>query len=223
MKPSTWLPASPMNTAARRPGRRLKGRKPTHAKPSDERKDEHDVVLVSRGGVDGEVTARDRRERRCETVHVVQQVEGVRDAHEPDERDAVASRPFPISSTRRPAATRERPPRRTVRRASRSGSGDVDRPPARPRTGSRSRPRMPSQLPVASTAPTASAQATPAKRPQGMPTPPNVGVGRVVPALAAWGARRSGPSAYADRSSTQSTRAATGRAAIVTAALTRKG
>ena len=32
--PITWLPESPMNTAARFPGRRLKGRKPTHAPPS---------------------------------------------------------------------------------------------------------------------------------------------------------------------------------------------
>ncbi len=30
-KPSTWLPESPMKTAARRPGRRLKGRKPAQA------------------------------------------------------------------------------------------------------------------------------------------------------------------------------------------------
>ena len=33
-KPSTWLPESPMMTAAGRPGRRLKGRYPTHARPS---------------------------------------------------------------------------------------------------------------------------------------------------------------------------------------------
>ena len=34
-KPSTWLPESPMKTAALPPGRRLNGRKPTHAKPSE--------------------------------------------------------------------------------------------------------------------------------------------------------------------------------------------
>jgi hypothetical protein len=34
MKPSTWLPLSPMNTAAGRPSRRLKGRKPRQLKPT---------------------------------------------------------------------------------------------------------------------------------------------------------------------------------------------
>ena len=34
-KPSTWLPESPMNTAARPPGRRFSGRKPRQAQPSE--------------------------------------------------------------------------------------------------------------------------------------------------------------------------------------------
>ena len=35
VKPRSWLPASPMNTLALRPSRRLYGRKPMHAKPSE--------------------------------------------------------------------------------------------------------------------------------------------------------------------------------------------
>ena len=35
VKPSTWLPESPMNTAAGLPGRKLNGRKPSVARPSE--------------------------------------------------------------------------------------------------------------------------------------------------------------------------------------------
>ena len=35
VNPSSWLPASPMKTLALRPRRRLYGRKPMHAKPSE--------------------------------------------------------------------------------------------------------------------------------------------------------------------------------------------
>ena len=62
-----------------------------------ERECEHedDVVLVGRGGVDREVAARDRRERRGEPVHVVEQVEGVGDADEPHDRDDGRDRAVP--------------------------------------------------------------------------------------------------------------------------------
>ena len=52
-----------------------------------EREDEHEIVLVHRRRVDREVDARDRGERRGQAVHVVEQVERVRDADEPEERD----------------------------------------------------------------------------------------------------------------------------------------
>ena len=48
-----------------------------------EREHEDEVVLVDGRGVDREVEARHRRERRGEAVHVVEEVEGVRDADEP--------------------------------------------------------------------------------------------------------------------------------------------
>ncbi len=52
-----------------------------------EREDEHRLVLVLRQRVDREVRARDRGQRRREPVHVVEQVEGVRDPDEPEEAD----------------------------------------------------------------------------------------------------------------------------------------
>ncbi len=52
-----------------------------------DRQREHGLVLVRRQRVDREVGARDDRQRRRETVHVVEQVEGVRDADEPEEAD----------------------------------------------------------------------------------------------------------------------------------------
>ena len=45
------------------------------------------MVLVHGEGVDREEQSRDPRERRRQAVHVVEEVEGVRHAHEPDERD----------------------------------------------------------------------------------------------------------------------------------------
>ena len=48
---------------------------------------ERDVVRMNRHGVDREVGAGDRCERRGEPVHVVEQVERVRHADEPDDAD----------------------------------------------------------------------------------------------------------------------------------------
>ena len=55
--------------------------------PEREREREHCVVLVLGHGVDREVRARDDGKRRREPVHVVEEVEGVRDADEPDQAD----------------------------------------------------------------------------------------------------------------------------------------
>ena len=59
----------------------------TAGEPEREREDEHEVVRVHGDGVDGEVRAGDRGERCGEAVHVVEEVEGVRDPDEPDDRD----------------------------------------------------------------------------------------------------------------------------------------
>ena len=48
------------------------------------------MTRVHRYRVDGEEAEGDRRERRREAVHVVEEIEGVRDADEPDDRDGVA-------------------------------------------------------------------------------------------------------------------------------------
>ena len=85
--PITRLPESPMKTAAPRRGLRLNGRKPAHASPRASDEGEDRVVLVLRDRVDREVRTRDDRERRREAVHVVEQVERVRDPDEPEEAD----------------------------------------------------------------------------------------------------------------------------------------
>ena len=86
-KPSTWLPESPMKIAAGCPGRRLNGRKAEAREAEREREHEHEIVAVDGRRVDREIGAGDRRERRGEAVHVVEQVEGVRDPDEPEGRD----------------------------------------------------------------------------------------------------------------------------------------
>ena len=52
-----------------------------------EREDEDEVVRMRRRRVDREVEACDGRERRRQAVHVVEQVEGVGDPHEPEDGD----------------------------------------------------------------------------------------------------------------------------------------
>ena len=106
--PSTWLPESPMNTVALYPGRRLNGRKPEAGEPERKREREDEVVLVDRGSVDREVGARDGRERRREPVHVVEEVEGVGDPDQPDERDHDADQIVPDQLD--PEPTRDRQP-----------------------------------------------------------------------------------------------------------------
>ena len=65
VKPSTWLPESPMNTAAGLPGRKLKGRKPRHGQREREREHEQQPLLVDGDGVDREERgARSRRASR---------------------------------------------------------------------------------------------------------------------------------------------------------------
>ena len=103
--PSTWLPLSPMNTAAGRRRRRLYGRKPMQAKQMPSESVAIEVARVHRERVDREEGAGDRRERRSEAVHVVEKVEGVRHPDEPDDADARREhRGSPTISTRTPDA-----------------------------------------------------------------------------------------------------------------------
>ena len=54
-----------------------------------QRERQHGVVRVHRQRVDGEEDGRDPGERRCEPVHVVEQVEGVGEADQPDDGNDV--------------------------------------------------------------------------------------------------------------------------------------
>ena len=65
-----------------------------------ERQDDDEVVVVDRRAVDREVRTGNRGERCGEAVHVVEEIERVRDPHEPDDRDdATATMSFVNSST----------------------------------------------------------------------------------------------------------------------------
>ena len=85
--PISWLPESPMKTAAPRCGRRLNGRKPPHARPSEIASASTVSFSCAVSASIAKYAARDDRQRRGEAVHVVEQVEGVRDADEPEETD----------------------------------------------------------------------------------------------------------------------------------------
>ena len=87
VSPITWLPESPMKTAAGLRGRKLKGRKPATASASasetTSRRSSSWIQTASIGeeerGHDGEAPG--------EPVHVVEEVEGVRDRHEPEQAE----------------------------------------------------------------------------------------------------------------------------------------
>ncbi len=190
-KPITWLPESPMNTAARRPGLQVEREKADAGEAEGEREHAAEAVRVLRDGVDCEVRAGDDGERRGEPVHVVEQVEGVRDPDEPDQADH--GREHVVSRSPRPSArSRGRsPPRRTGRRASPAG-GSSRRSSTRPATKRIVQPAAtPSSSELASIAPAATAAASPASSPRKMPTPPKLGVtGRA--SARPWARRRGG-------------------------------
>ena len=68
-------------------GSQVEGQEAETGERERERQHQHEVVLVHGRSVDGEVQAGDGRQRRGEAVHVVEQVERVRDPDEPEERD----------------------------------------------------------------------------------------------------------------------------------------
>ena len=86
-KPSTCAPESPMKTSALPPGRRLNGRNPAHAHAPASANARSRAIRVDGDGVDREEPERDPGERRREAVHVVEQVERVRHADEPEDRE----------------------------------------------------------------------------------------------------------------------------------------
>ena len=91
-KPSTWLPLSPMNTAAG-PAEAEVVRQEAEAGEADAEREEGDeAVRVDRVRVDGEERAGDRGEGRRQPVHVVEQIERVRHPDEPDDGRARSRR-----------------------------------------------------------------------------------------------------------------------------------
>ena len=117
-------------------------------------------------------------ERRREAVHVVEQVERVRDADEPDERDHDATTSFAISSTRSPLATTiPAAPNWATSFSERLQADDVVEQPGNEEEGA-ARRRSRAAAPVGSSTSTASETPIPARKPQKIPTPPKVGVGR---------------------------------------------
>ena len=171
-----------MNTAARPRGPEVERQEAEAGEAERERERERQVVLVQRRGVDREVAAGDRGQRRGEPVHVVEQVERVGDADEPDDRDdgrddVVADQLD--AQTRRDGDSRRRELRRELRE--RAQMPDVVHEPggeeqAR-RRGSRAAPRSPRRR---RRRPPHHAAIGRAK----MPTPPKSGVGALVPPLA---------------------------------------
>ena len=66
---------------------KVEGQESAAGEPEREREHEHEVVRVDGNGVDREVRAGDRGEGGGQAVHVVEEVEGVRDPDEPDDCD----------------------------------------------------------------------------------------------------------------------------------------
>ena len=82
-----------MKTSAVDCGRRLNGKKPAHASAPASAKASAKWLGWIGDGVDCEEGEGDAGHRCREPVHVVEQVEGVRDADQPDDRDRVADKP----------------------------------------------------------------------------------------------------------------------------------
>ena len=130
---------------------------------------------MHRRRVDREVEAGDGRERRREAVHVVEQVERVRDPDEPEERDHDAQHVVRDELDAEPGGDRD-PGRRELGdelrdRAQVPDVVDEPRDEQQPAPGEDS-----GQLPRRLHRVDGQASTTPAAIPQAMPTPPNVGV-----------------------------------------------
>ena len=186
-----------------------------------EREHKDGLVLVLGQSVDREVAAGDDRERRRQAVHVVEEVERVRDPDEPEEADRpcedVVADDLHVQAAREDD-DRGGDLRRELRDRAQMAEvvdepGDEDDRDAR---------QDPASSPLHSTAPIASAKRIPPMKPAKMPTPPNVGVGCSCQRSSDGTATRRPPSG--ERRSIQRTANVTGSAAIATIASTaRKG
>ena len=146
-KPSTWLPESPMKTAAAAAGPQVEAagsrgrrRRAQSARTSTARFGCSVAASIAKYG------AGDRRERRRQAVHVVEQVERVRDPDEPDERERDREHVVADHLDRKPAADHHRRGAELRRelRERRQVVDVVERGPATKRSAQP--PRMPQQL-----------------------------------------------------------------------------
>ena len=87
VNPITWLPESPMKTAAGLPGTEVEREEAGHGERERERDHQQEVVVVDPDGIDREEQRGDHGKAPGEAVHVVEEVEGVRDRHEPQEAE----------------------------------------------------------------------------------------------------------------------------------------
>ena len=169
--------------------------------------------------VDREVSAGDDRERRGEAVHVVEQVERVRDADEPEEAIATPSMSFADDLDGRPA--RDHDDRGRELRGELRERAQVPEIVDEPRDEhDRDAREDPAELPHGSTAPTASASATPADETARRCRRRRTSASRARASARRWVARPACDAAAGARRRAQRASAATGRAAIVTAAST---
>ena len=156
-------------------GAEVEGEEPERREPDRQREHEQQVLLVQVHGVDREERGGDHRQRPGEAVHVVEQVEGVRHADQPEpaeERGQDA-----VGDDLDAEAGAEDARRRGDLRASLAQGGSERTSSTRPAANTiAAPPRMPKSSASAPTACTATASSTAAAKPAKMPTPPKVGV-----------------------------------------------
>ena len=185
-----------------------------------QREHEHEVVLVHGRGVDREVDARDRGERGGEAVHVVEQVERVRDPDEPEERDRDAEHVVRDELDAQARGDRE-PGGGELRGELRERAQVTEVVDAGPATKTIARAAEdPRELPASARPRRPRARAARRRRRRGRSRrPPNVGVARSCQRSPV-GSATSWEAAAGARSRAHRASAATGRAAIVTTAST---
>ncbi len=216
MKPSTWLPESPMKTAAGLPGRRLNGRNPRQDRPSAS-----ESTRRSRSGC-------------TVTASIAKNVAPIM-ASVPARPSMLSSRlsafviptsqttPIAAASTLLPTISTERPVASAIAAApnwtaSLTAAGSERMSSIRPATKrSVAAARIPSSSSWSCTAPAAIAAPMPAASPRKRPIPPKVGVScSLQRSPVGWAINRR---ATGDRSRAQMTKALTGRATAAAAAL----
>ena len=198
-KPITWLPESPMNTAAGRPGRRLNGRKARQAAPRASASGEHDVALARSAR-----RVRPRSTAQATAASVAASPSMLSSRLKAFVIPTSQTSPSTVASTfdcrrsRPTARSRARSPRRrTGLRASATGGASGGRPRGPRGRGACSRRGFPSSSEDALDRTDGDReQRRPATKPAKMPTPPKSRGRALVPALPASARRRAARRAW---------------------------